>query len=134
MTACWKEDRNNLERANKWKQDVAKAIEETTAKIDEMNNLSVGLLHKALHFREYMQLLDRRRELKANAYMLEESFPPSENLVRCPNGMLFLKDGVIAVKRMSRGQEQYHWVGTFQFRDFLNAGVEEGAGKGQLGV
>jgi len=45
-----------------------------------------------------------------------------QTLLEGPNDLLFVKEGVIAVKRF-RGametREQYHWVGTFSIQEFF---------------
>jgi hypothetical protein len=65
--------------------------------------------------------------------MLEDGFPLDRPLIEGPNDTVFLKEGVIAVKRVYGGggtgriQTRYHWIGTFSFKDFVhNAEEEEG--------
>lgn len=121
MTACWNADGHNMiERAKKWKGDIQKSLEQTNSDIEEMKLHPVGLLQKTLEFRQYFTLLECRRKLAAQMDILDETFPPDDRLVKGPNNMIFLKEGVIAVKRFDAGdQEQYHWVGTFTLKKLL---------------
>jgi len=69
---------------------------------------------------QYMELLKQRKKLNKQVEMLEERFPLERPLIRAPNGTVFLKDGVVAVKRVFGGKTRYHWIGTFSFKDFFD--------------
>lgn len=122
MTACWNENGNNMiERAKSWKEDLAQELEKTNNEINRMKNSPIGL-EKTLGLRQYFQSMERRRKLSVQLDMLEETFPPSNRLFKAPNGIVFLKEGVIAVKRYEGNKEKYHWVGTFNFRKMVDGG------------
>lgn len=105
-----------IQQANRWMIDIKETLGKTNDDIEQMNNSPIGLIQKTLGLRQYFVLLERRRKLAAQIDRLEDAFPPPERLLSGPNDMLFLKEGVIAVKRFQGGQEQYHWIGTFDFR------------------
>lgn len=70
-----------------------------------------------------MDLAEKRGKLRAQLADLEQKYPlDSARVVAGPNGIVFAKEGVVAVKRL-RGamgtREQYHWVGTFTYNDFF---------------
>lgn len=68
---------------------------------------------------QYFTLLERRKKLLSQIDMIDEAFPPDDRLVRGPNNLVFLREGVIAVKRQIGRRDNYHWVGTFTLGDFL---------------
>lgn len=113
MTACWNEDNHVMEKAKVWKEDVASSLEKVNAEMKEVEQHPIGAFRKPRH---YFNLSERRRKLAAKMDMLDDTFPPSGRLFKAPNNMVFLKEGVIAVKRLHGGEEQYHWVGTFALR------------------
>ena len=117
MTACWNEDDNLIKRARGWKDDITISLKQINIELEEMGKTKIGSLTKTSGFRHYFILLERRRKLDAQLDMLEETFPPEDRLIKGPNNMAFLKEGVIAVKRFRGGQEAYHWVGTFKFQE-----------------
>jgi len=69
--------------------------------------------------------LKQRRKLTTQIEMLQERFPLERPLMSGPNGTLFLKDGVVAVKREFGGRTRYHWIGTFSFKDFTDGDDEK---------
>ena len=95
-----------IQQANRWMIDIKETLGKTNDDIEQMNNSPIGLIQKTLGLRQYFVLLERRRKLAAQIDRLEDAFPPPERLLRGPNDMLFLKEGVIAVKRFQGGQEQ----------------------------
>ncbi len=117
MTACWNEDDNLIKRARGWKEDITLSLKQINIELVKMGQNPMGSLTKTVGFCHYFILLERRRKLDAQLDMLEETFPPEDRLIKGPNNMTFLKEGVIAVKRFQGGQESYHWVGTFKFQE-----------------
>ena len=117
MTAVWNEDMNVIDQAKKWKDDAKHAMEQIDASLQKMD-APVGLMQKMSRFKRNLTLRERRQELAAQIAMLEDRFPPSDRLVKSPNNMAFLREGVIAVKRFEGSREVFRWVGTFEFRKF----------------
>jgi len=120
MTACWNEDDDVIGRAKRFKDHIVRSLQQINSEIEEMEQHPIGSLQKALGLRKYFVLLERRKKLAGQVGMLEETFPPHDRLITAPNNIVFLKEGVIAVKRLRGAEEQYHWVGTFKIKDFLN--------------
>jgi hypothetical protein len=116
MTVCWNEDSNMIERAKKVKQANVESLRKIDVELAEMagQRKSPPLTHR------YFILLDHRRKLLSQIDMFKEAFPPDDRLVKGPNNLVFLKEGVIAVKRQKCRQEKYDWVGTFTLGDFRN--------------
>lgn len=112
MSACWNDDGNFIQQAHGWKKDIKKSLEEVTAKLNDLEEHPIGSLQK-MGFRQYHRLSQHRKKLAAQMDMLEATFPPNDRLVKGPNNMTFLKEGVIAVKRPQGKREEFVWVGTF---------------------
>ena len=117
MTACLNEDDNLIKRARGWKQDITVSLKQINIELEEMGQNPIGSLTRTSGFHHYFILLERRRKLDAQLDMLEETFPPEDRLIKGPNNITFLKEGVIAVKRFQGGHEAYQWVGTFKFQE-----------------
>lgn len=115
MTACWNEDDNLMRRANGWKEDIVSSLKQINIELEEMGQFPIRSFQKTSGFRQYFILLKSRRKLVAQLDMLQETFPPDDFLIKGPNNMTLLKEGVIAVKRVQGGHDAYHWVGTFKF-------------------
>ncbi|KAL7539068.1 hypothetical protein ACHAXR_013273, partial [Thalassiosira sp. AJA248-18] len=115
MTSCWNGDSHVIEKAEVQKEQMVRSLKQINNDIDEMEHSPAGL-QKALGVREYIVLMERRRKLVDQIGMLCDIFPPVDRLFKTPINMLFLKEGVIAVKRLQDNKETYHWVGTFTFR------------------
>lgn len=124
MTACWDENDKLIEQAMKWRQDILKSLYQINIDLRERswekNNGS--LFGAADKFRHSVELAKRRSKLELQLEMLEDRFPLEDGrLVNAPNNLYVLKEGVIAVKRFSKdraAREEYHWVGTFCFKEF----------------
>lgn len=122
MTACWNDDEGIIDKARRWKDDLVELLELIDAEIDSERNPR-GLMGMVSGLSQSFALSERRRKVAAQIDMLEDAFPPSDRLVEAPNNMVFLKEGVIAVKRLQGRREQYHWVGTFTFRKLVEKTV-----------
>ena len=119
MTACWKKDDGIFQRAIKWKEDVLKSIRQIDDELEQMKQSPKGLIEKALKVRQYGNLLKQREISCSQIDMLDERFPLDPGrLCNGPNNVVFLKDGVVAVKGKNTNEDRYDWVGTFQFKFF----------------
>mmetsp|Transcript_21681 Transcript_21681/g.43834 ORF Transcript_21681/g.43834 Transcript_21681/m.43834 type:complete len:297 (-) Transcript_21681:352-1242(-) len=122
MSSCWIENKPALERAQKRRKDMERSLRETQDQLLQLGQES-NLFQKALSLRQTTTLVEQKDMLQRQLTELTQSYPLDPSMyVRGPNGLLFAKKGVIAVKRY-RGalgtREQYHWVGTFAFRQFF---------------
>lgn len=115
MTACWNTDTNLIKRAKRVTERNAEQIRSIDVELAEMGQVKS---FKQMTGR-YFILLERRKKLLSQIDMLDEAFPPDDRLVKGPNNLVFLREGVIAVKRQIGRREKYHWVGTFTLGDFL---------------
>lgn len=121
MSSCWMEEDDTIGMARKWKQEILCKLTLLDDEIATLkNDDTVGLLDRTRRFPQYMELLKQRKKLNKQVEMLEERFPLERPLIRAPNGTVFLKDGVVAVKRVFGGKTRYHWIGTFSFKDFFD--------------
>ena len=128
MSSCWIKNEPSLQRAqlryNELEQNLANVRTEI-AKL-EAESKSSGIFGKALNLRQMTMLVEKKQSIEAQLYDLERTYPLQETtqqtLLEGPNDLLFVKEGVIAVKRF-RGametREQYHWVGTFSIQEFF---------------
>jgi len=117
MTACWNnEDTNWIERAMRVKEHHVASLRKINVELAEMGQATTKSLMKTSR---YFNLLEHRNKLLSQINMLEEAFPPEDRLVKGPNNIVFLREGVIAVKTRTKDRkEKYHWVGTFTLGDF----------------
>lgn len=123
MSSCWTENLPSIERAKQRLQEAEKALQEADKELAELERTSTNFFQKALSLRQSTILVERRINLGLRLNELEQTYPlRSDALIRGPNGIIFCKEGIIAVKRY-RGtmgtREQYHWVGTFIFSEFF---------------
>lgn len=129
LSSCWLADDAVLDRATRRRKDIDESIQQITRDLDELEDKSSNIFQKAVAFRQSIDLVERRAKLRAQLDELEQNYPlDPTRVVRSPNGIIFAKDGVLAVKRV-RGamgtREQYHWVGTFSFNKFFEDDEEE---------
>jgi hypothetical protein len=131
LSSCWIEDLSSMEWAKQRQQMAEKALQEVNDELVELKRESStsNFVQKALSLRQSVKLLERRTALENQLQELEQTYPlRSDALIRGPNGIIFAKEGIIAVKRY-RGamgtREQYHWVGTFSFKEFFEDDDEE---------
>ncbi|KAL7425781.1 hypothetical protein ACHAXH_000129 [Discostella pseudostelligera] len=121
MTACWNnEDTNWIERAKRVKKHHVASLRKINVELAEIQNM-IGLQTTSkslMKTSRYFNLLEHRNKLLSQINMLEEAFPPEDRLVKGPNDIVFLREGVIAVKRTKDRKEKYHWVGTFTLGEF----------------
>ena len=113
MTACWNGDSNLMQRAKRIKDKHAFSIRDIDVELTAM-----GKTKSLSKTSRYFNLLDHRNNLLSQISMFDEAFPPDDRLVKGPNNIMFLREGVIAVKRHIGRAEKYHWVGTFTLGDF----------------
>lgn len=128
LSSCWllsegEEGKKSLARASRRKEGLVEAIEHINNELNELEQKEGNILQKAGFFKESMSLAERRGKLNAQLEELEQTYPiDSSKIIQGPNGIIFAKEGVVAVKRL-RGamgtREQYHWVGTFSYNDFF---------------
>lgn len=128
LSSCWllsSGENNSLERARRRKDGITSTIQEVTEELRhvEQRIQDANLLQKVGLFADSMKLAERRGKLSAQLEELEQTYPldPSK-VVEGPNGIIFAKEGIVAVKRY-RGamntKEQYHWIGKFTYNDFF---------------
>ena len=129
MTSCWIDNEAALQRAQKRLEEAEKAIEDINNEIREIEQASSNIFQKAMGFRETVTLVETKKAITDQVNELRQTYPlNSELLLKGPNGLTFVKEGIIAVKRY-RGaletREQYHWVGTFSIKEFFEDEDEE---------
>ena len=112
MTVCWCEDENIIEKEQTLKLKTDKSLDYVNRKLHEWDSQSWA--DQLKNIRRYTIFQQHRKKLARQRKELDDAFPPNERLMKGINNMWFLKEGVIAVRR----GDQYHWIGTFTFRDF----------------
>mmetsp|Transcript_1893 Transcript_1893/g.2623 ORF Transcript_1893/g.2623 Transcript_1893/m.2623 type:complete len:306 (-) Transcript_1893:87-1004(-) len=129
LSSCWVKDDAILTRALQTKQQTEQALDNTNQEIDELNGKSSNFFQKSLELRRMTTLIERRSKLRGLLNDIDQAYPLREEfLIEGPNGMLFPKEGTIAVKRFAgayQSREQYHWVGKFYFKEFFEDEEEE---------
>jgi hypothetical protein len=125
LTSCWIENRAVLERAQKRKDETETSLQETIQELQQIqqDSSTANFVQKAMGIRQTVLLVEKKQRLEVRLNELEQTYPlQSDLLLEGPKGVVFVKEGVIAVKRF-RGamntREQYHWVGTFAFQEFF---------------
>ena len=129
LSSCWIKDDRILERAKQRKEEIRFSLEKVTEELQHLSAESSGVVQKAMNFRRSVTLVERRSKLEQQLAEIEQIYPlHPESLIEGPNNLLFVKEGVVAVKRF-RGamdtKEQYWWVGTFQLNDFFDGECEK---------
>lgn len=129
LTSCWIENERSIERAKRRKGELEKSLKQCNEDLVQLSKDSTGFFQKAMSFRENVLLVERRAALETQLEELEQTYPlQTDKIIRGPNGVLFVKEGIIAVKRF-RGtmgtREQYHWVGTFSISEFFEDEYED---------
>lgn len=126
LSSCWLTDaygESTLNRARGRWEKVTKSIQQINQEIEELGSKEGNVFQKALALREQFELVERRGKFNAQLADLEQSYPlDSSKVIEGPKDIIFAKEGVIAVKRLKGvggTREQYHWVGTFGFKDFF---------------
>ncbi len=133
MSSCWKSEDNMINKARHWKEIILNSLSKLNNEIETMENnehTMVGLVARTTSFPKYIELLKQRKSMIQQLEMLEDGFPLDRPLINGPNDTVFLKEGVVAVKRVYGGgggkiQTRYHWIGTFAFKDFVYNAEEE---------
>jgi len=152
IASCWIVEEAATERARNRHNEL---WERRSALQDQILELSAameerGIVGKAMGLRQMTACVEQKKALEDQLAELEQAYPLQEpdmittatatttdasapqrrrEFLEGPKGLLFDKNGVIAVKRF-RGpmdtREQYHWVGTFSFVEFFEDLDEEG--------
>lgn len=129
LSSCWIADQAIKDRAQQTKEQTEKAWKNTSKELEELNAKSSNFFQKALDLRQMTTLVERRKKLESIMVDIDQSYPlRDELLIEGPNGIVFPKEGTIAVKRFggSMGsREQYHWVGKFKFEEFFEDEYED---------
>ena len=126
MTQCWIKDERSINRAKGRKVKIEKSLDEINQNLAEWQSAgdNNNILKKVMGIRQSVLDVERKTLLETQLTELDKTYPLGEatDLVSGPYDTLFVKEGVIAVKRF-RGamgtKEQYHWVGTFTIKEFF---------------
>lgn len=125
LSSCWIKDDRVLERATKRKEEIMTSLKGITTELQQLATENTSMIQKALSLRRTVILVEKRTKLEGQLAELEQTYPllSPERFVEGPKNLLFVKDGIVAVKRF-RGametREQYWWIGTFQFNEFFD--------------
>jgi len=120
VSSCWIQNPSGLKRAQEQKLDAETALKTANQELEDLEKSSTNFFQKALSLRQATILVERRSSLKKRLNELEQNYPlRPDSVVEGPNGMIFPREGFIAVKRFRGSREQYHWVGTFTFEEFF---------------
>ena len=122
LTSCWIQNEASLARAQQRVKATEQILLETVHELKELQASSNNILQKAMGVRQSVVLVEKKQKLERQLDELKQTYPlQPELLIEGPNGITFVKEGIIAVKRF-RGtmdtREQYHWVGTFAMKEF----------------
>jgi len=124
LWSCWLLNEASIDMAEGLKAGLEERIDEIGQQI-QASSEQQNFLQQALGLRQKVLLVEKQGKLKAQLDEVTKTYPLSSNpmqLAKGPNGLIFPKEGVIAVKRWggSMGtREQYHWVGTFTLKEFF---------------
>lgn len=134
LSSCWIKNEQSFQRAQQRYDELKESLVEIQREISkvQVDSQSKGILGRAMNLRETAVLVDKKKNAQTLLRELEQTYPLEETtqqeLLEGPNDLLFVKKGMIAVKRF-RGametREQYHWVGTFSFQEFFEDLDEE---------
>lgn len=129
LTSCWIKNDRVLERAQKRKEEVESLLKEVRAELESLASESSSIFQKAIGFRQSVLLVERKAKLESQLQEMEQTYPLySDKLVDGPNGISFVKEGIVAVKRYKGAmgtREQYWWIGTFQISGFFDDEYED---------
>jgi len=129
LSSCWIQDEVGLEQARERKRNVQNEMRRTDDELKELRVSSTNLLQKAMSLRRTTTLIEGKKKLETQLNDLEQCYPlRPDSTVEGPNGVLFPKEGIIAVKRYLGAlgtREQYHWVGTFTYQEFFEDEEED---------
>jgi len=134
LSSCWIKNEPTFRRAQQRYDDLDASLEDVRGDIAklEAEARSSGIIGKAMGLRQMTLLVEKTQRIEAQLSELEQTYPlrdtTRQELLDGPNDLLFVREGVIAVKRF-RGametREQYHWVGTFSIKEFFEDLDEE---------
>ena len=123
LTSCWIHNEASLVRAQQRMKATEQSLREILQELKDLQQASSqNILQKAMGVRQSVVLVEKKQKLERQLDALKQTYPlQPELLIEGPNGITFVKEGIIAVKRF-RGtldtREQYHWVGTFAIKEF----------------
>ena len=130
ISSCWViNNKNNFNSAQQRYNELQQTLDEIQQDITQIqleSSRSKNIFGKVKALQQTAVLMDQKKKLEPQLYNLQQSYPlqdtTRQELVEGPNDLLFVKKGMLAVKRY-RGtlntQEQYHWIGTFSFQEFF---------------
>mmetsp|Transcript_25567 Transcript_25567/g.30936 ORF Transcript_25567/g.30936 Transcript_25567/m.30936 type:complete len:129 (+) Transcript_25567:368-754(+) len=113
--------------------ELERRLDDVRTEISKIQSESESseIFGKVAGLRRTATLVETKTKLETRFYEVERAYPLREStrqgLLECPNGVLFVNEGVIAVKRFHGAMEtrvQYDWVGTVSFQEFFEDLVE----------
>jgi len=129
-TVCWLDNDSVLDSAEKRYTELEDERDKVAKEMVELKKSSStgNFFTKAAALRPSILLLERRNSLEEQIEEMRQLYPlQKKKLVQGPNGTLFAKEGYMSVKRYAGAlgaQEQYHWVGQFLIKDFMEGSME----------
>ena len=134
LTSCWlssssSDDKNTntaLEEASMKRKEISQQIDLTNARANKIKsqqlstNIIGSTVQQLFNFRHLVVLSDRKNKLQQELDEIEQMYPlDSTQTIQGPNGVLYAKEGVVAVKRMKGTRLQYWYIGSFTINRFL---------------
>ncbi|CAJ1968508.1 unnamed protein product [Cylindrotheca closterium] len=129
LWSCWIMNEASIDMAEGLKARLEERIAELGQQLEDFQSKNV--LEKAMGMRQNVLLVEKKGKMQAQLAEVINTYPLASNpmeLATGPNGLIFPKEGVIAVKRWGGSlgtREQYHWVGTFTLKEFFEDAEEE---------
>lgn len=121
-SSCWQDDAEFAE-AMRERKEFKEELKELKSLLSKLEDNS-GYVQKTLRFPSTVLMMERIDLLQAREAQRDACLPKIDesDIIRGPPGIIFSKDGYMAVKR--RGgilgmQEKYHFVGIFTISEFL---------------
>lgn len=124
-SSFWVLDQTKIDQAHQRKQEILNEIKNANEKFTEHEKVSTNnVIQQYLNFRQMTILLENRIILENKLKELEKVYPIGDDreYIKGPRGMVFPKEGTISVKRFGGAlhlHEQYHKIGTFSLKEFL---------------
>lgn len=129
LWSCWILNEGSIDMAEGLKSSLEKQLNGVQQELEAFQQQNI--LQQAMGLRQNVLLVEQKGKLQAQLDEVIKTYPIPSNpmeLVEGPNGLIFPKEGVIAVKRWGGSlgtREQYHWVGTFTLVEFFEEDGEE---------